>query len=186
MLCVQRPSSYPNFLTNDIPCSSIQEEQTKPSKIRRIESLSSSQHLYPYNSYSNETLGSFQNQYFREKPTEEYSLKRKIPVGRQPESTNIISSQNIVTRKRKNLMNQDADDISEIKIHENVYEAMSDDFLSSLVIRELKPHHVQNRKHPEFDVKIENKNAVVIYKEPVNLVTQLMHETSKEDDMEVE
>ena len=83
-------------------------------------------------------------------------------------------------------MNQDADDISEIKIHENVYEAMSDDFLSSLVIRELKPHHVQNRKHPEFDVKIENKNAIVINKEPVNLVTQLMHETSKEDDMEVE
>ena len=115
-----------------------------------------------------------------------FSHSRKIPVGRQPESANIISTQNIVTRKRKNLMNQDADDISEIKIHENVYEAIPDDFLSSLVIRELKPHHVQNREHPEFDVNIENKNAVVIYKEPVNLVTQLMHKSSKDDDMEVE
>merc|ERR1711963_100355 len=186
MLCVQRTSTFPNFLPNDIPCLSIQEEQTKPSKIRRMESLNSCQHLYPYKSYTNETLGGFQNQYFQEKTTEEYSLKRKIPVGSQPESTNIISSQNILTRKRKNLMHQDADDILEIKIHENVYEAISDDFLSSLVIRDLKPHHVQNREHPELDVKIENKKSVVIYQEPVNLLTQLMHKSSKDNDMEVE
>ena len=83
-------------------------------------------------------------------------------------------------------MNQDSDDMSEIKIHENLNEAISDDFLSSLVIRELKSHHGQNRQHPEFDVKIENKNAVVLYKEPVNLVRQLMQESSRNDDMEVE
>jgi len=89
---------------------------------------------------------------------------------------------------RKEESKQEIKNISEIQMHEELNEVVSDanDFLSSLVIRELKPNYTQNLDDHESDKQIDNKNAIVLYKEPVNLVRQLINESSKEDDMEIE
>jgi len=188
MLCVQSPSLYPNYLAKDMSCMSIQDEHNKPTKIRRIESYTSGEDIFSNITYNEKTSNAFQSEYIQEKATASNSLKRKIPVRSSPEFQDYSNGQNYKSMGRKEESKQEIKNISEIQMHEELNEVVSDanDFLSSLVIRELKPNYTQNLDDRESDKQIDNKNAIVLYKEPVNLVRRLINESSKEDDMEIE
>ena len=71
-------------------------------------------------------------------------------------------------------------------MHNDLNEAISQNnqILPNLIIRELNNDHMKNSENIVSNEST-NKNAVVIYKEPVNLVKQLIKEAS-EDDMDVE
>jgi len=188
MLCVLSLSLYPNYLVKDMSCMSIQDEHNKPTKIRRIESYTSGEDIFSNNTYNEKISNAFQSQHIQEKANASNSPKRKIPVRRSPQFQDYSNNQNYKFMGRKEERKQEIKNISEIQMHEELKEVVSDanDFLSSLVIRELKPNHTQNIDDHESDKQIDSKNAIVLYKEPVNLVRQFINESSKEDEMEIE
>jgi len=73
-------------------------------------------------------------------------------------------------------------------MHKGINDAVSEtnNILPSSIIREIKSTQLCDGNKSELKEDIKNHNAVVLYKEPVNLLLQLMKEASDEDDMEVE
>jgi len=94
---------------------------------------------------------------------------------------------NDLCEEGKKYSNLKDDNISQVMMHDDLNEAISQNnqILPNLIIRELNNDHVKNSENAVLDGEITNKNAVVLYKEPVNLVNQLIKEAS-EDNMDVE
>ena len=93
---------------------------------------------------------------------------------------------NNLSEEGKKYSNLKDDNISQVMMHDDLNEAISQNnqILPNLIIRELNNDHMKNSENIVSNEST-NKNAVVIYKEPVNLVKQLIKEAS-EDDMDVE
>jgi len=74
MLSVHRPSLYQNSLTNDISLMSIQEDQHKPSKRRKIQPQTADQDSYTHDVFMDTRSATPQHFYPNEIVT--HSLKR--------------------------------------------------------------------------------------------------------------
>ena len=66
MLCVHRPSLYKNSLANDISLMSIQEDQYRPAKIRKIHPHTTDQNSYTHDVFMETKAGTPQNLYSKE------------------------------------------------------------------------------------------------------------------------
>jgi len=73
-------------------------------------------------------------------------------------------------------------------MHKGIKDAISETkkFLPRSIIREMKSTQVWDGNKSELKKDIKNHNMVVLYKEPVNMLLQLMNEASAEEGMEVE
>jgi len=112
---------------------------------------------------------------------------RKIPVRRRSKSPVSGTFRNKLSEEGKECSNLKDDNICQVMMHDDLNEAISQNnqILPNLIIRELNSNHMKNSENVVLDNDITNKSAVVLYKEPVNLVNQLIKEAS-EDDMDVE
>merc|ERR1712062_575553 len=110
------------------------------------------------------------------------SVKRKIPVRRQSNSQVFDNFKNKSSEEEKEYWNLKNDNISQVMIHEDMNKARSQDspILLNLIIRELNKDHMENSENIVLNEN-SNKNALVLYKEPVNLVNQLIKEATEDD-----
>merc|ERR1712018_1027867 len=168
---------------------SLQEDLCRPAKKRKIDTYQVLKKPYPYHELVfDERSKNFQMHHIPEQQFTFFIFNRKTPLSRKSETTSDLKEQNNVFYDAENNYKIKTNDISEIKMHQGINDAVSEtiNILPSSIIREMKSTQVCDGNKSELRSDIENPNAVVLYKEPVNMLLKLMKEASGDDNMEVE
>jgi len=123
MLCVHRPNFYQNSLAQDISLLSLQEDQHKSAKIRKIHPHTTDNDSYVYDNFMGLRSEAPQNFYLKEMVSN--SFKRKIPIRRRPDSPVLGNFKNKLTEEGKEYSNLKDDNISQVMMHDDLNEAIS-------------------------------------------------------------
>merc|ERR1712018_527240 len=165
---------------------SLQEDLCRPAKKRKIDTYQVLKKPYPYHELVfDERSKNFQMHHIPEQQFTFPSPKRKTPLSRKSDTTSGSKEQSNVFHDAEKNYKIKTDDIPKIKMHKGINNAISEtnDILPSSIIREIKSTQVCDWNKSELKKDIKSHNAVVLYKEPVNMLLQLK-EASAEDDME--